>query len=42
MSDGSDQNWGKKGACFGQFLFAILLFIILLIYLYNHSDGHVM
>lgn len=33
MSD-SDNNYGKKGSCFGQFILFFALFIILLIWIY--------
>ncbi len=39
MSGGSNQNWGRKGSCLGQFFLVFLLFIILLIYLYNHAGN---
>ena len=39
MSEGNNQNWGKKGACLGQFLVAFLLFMVLLIYVYNHTQN---
>ncbi len=39
MSGGNDQNWGKKGACLGKFLFALCLFFILLIWMYNNGAG---
>jgi hypothetical protein len=39
MSDGSNQNWGKKGACLGQFLVMVFLFIILLIWVYNKNGA---
>ena len=31
----SDLNYGKKGGCFMKFLLAVLLFVILLIWVYN-------
>ena len=39
MSEGAGQNWGKKGACLGQFLIAFLLFIILLIWVYGKNQA---
>ena len=39
MSGGHDQNWGKKGSCLGQFIVAFLLFIILLIWVYNKNGA---
>jgi hypothetical protein len=37
MSTNSD--YGKKGAFFGKFMLTIILFIILLIWIYN-KNGH--
>ncbi len=39
MASGNDQNWGKKGACLGKFFLYFFLFILLLIWLYNHKAG---
>ena len=38
MADGNNQNWGKKGACLGQFLIAFFLFVILLIWVYSKNQ----
>lgn len=38
MSEGNNQNWSKKGACLGQFLITFLLFVILLIWLYQKNQ----
>ncbi len=37
MSEG--HNWGKKGACLGQFAVALILFVILLIWVYNKNGN---
>ena len=39
MSEGAGHNWGKKGACLGQFLIAFLLFVILLIWVYGKNQA---
>lgn len=41
MSEGENINWGKKGACLAKFLIAIMLFIVMLIYIYNHTSNQV-
>jgi len=41
MAEGANQNWGKKGACLGMFLVALILFFCLLIYVYNHSANQI-
>jgi len=33
---GTNQNWGKKGSALGIFAVVVILFVILLIYVYNH------
>ncbi len=33
----SDLNYGKKGSCFVQFLIAVILFVILLIWVYGRN-----
>jgi len=38
MSDGSNQNWGGKGAALAKFFIAILLFIIMLIWIYKKNQ----
>jgi len=37
MADGQNNNWGKKGACLGQFAIVIILFISLLIWVYTKN-----
>jgi len=37
MSEGENIKWGKKGSCLAAFLIAIIFFIIMLIYIYNHN-----
>ena len=39
MSEGSNHNWGKKGACLGQFVVGFLLFVILLIWVYSKNQN---
>jgi len=41
MSEGQNIKWGKKGACLGKFAVAFMLFICLLIYVYNHSANQI-
>ena len=41
MSGGENLNWGKKGACLGKFLVALILFVCLLIYVYNHGANQI-
>jgi len=41
MAEGQNQNWGKKGACLGQLMVALIIFAILLIYVYNHAGNQV-
>jgi len=38
MSEGNQQNWGKKGACISQFVIALLLFFGLLIWVYKKNQ----
>lgn len=37
----NDLNYGKKGWCFGYFLIAILLFVILVAYILNGNMNSV-
>lgn len=39
MSEGTGQNWGKKGACLAQFLIALIIFVILLIWVYQRNQN---
>lgn len=39
MSEGNNQDWGKKGSCIGQVAIMFLLFIILLIWVYNKNSN---
>ena len=39
MSEEQGQNWGKKGACLAQFIIAVILFIILLIWVYSKNQN---
>lgn len=39
MADGQNNNWGKKGACLGQFAVALILFICLLIWIYTKNQN---
>lgn len=41
MSGGENLNWGKKGACLGKFLVALILLVCLLIYVYNHGANQI-
>lgn len=36
---GQSSDFGKKGATFGKIVLGIILFIILLIYIYNHPSN---
>jgi len=42
MSEGENIKWGKKGACIGMFVVALILFVGLLIYVYNHQANAVL
>lgn len=39
MAEGNNYNWGKKGACLGQFIIALILFFILLIWVYQKNSN---
>lgn len=39
MSEGANQNWGRKGKAIGIVLSIMFLFFILLIYVYNHAQN---
>jgi ABC-type multidrug transport system permease subunit len=38
---GNDLNYGKKGWCFGYFLIFFLLFMLLVVYVYNSNMNEV-
>jgi hypothetical protein len=38
---GNDLNYGKKGWCFGYFLIFLILFVLLVVYIYNSNMNQV-
>ena len=41
MSGGNNNNYGKKGACLTQFIVMFILFVVLLIWLYNSNPSSI-
>jgi len=41
MSESERIKWGKKGSCLGMFAIGLILFVCLLIFVYNHGHNQI-